>query len=115
MAGAGRPERRALAAILAPRGGRYAGLIAADEAGTLTRLRALFRGAVQPLVASHGGRIFPPLGGAVPGEFPGAVEALRCGIALQDAGLAHAAAEPGPSPIAMRIGIALGDVVVEGG
>jgi adenylate cyclase len=115
MPEAARQERRRLAAILAADVVGYAGLIAADEAGTLGRLRALFRETVQPLVAAYGGRIFRLLGDALLTEFPSAVEALRCAIALQAAVAERTSVEPGKVPIALRIGLALGDVVVEGG
>ena len=115
MADAAKRERRRLAAILVADVVGYTALIAADEAGTLARLRALFREAVRPLVAEHGGRVFQLLGDAVLAEFPSAVEALRCAIAVQAAAAARAAAEPGAAPIALRIGVALGDVAVEGG
>jgi TolB-like protein len=115
MADEARQERRRLAAILAADVVGYAALIAADEAGTLARLRALFQEAVQPLVAAHRGRIFRLLGDAVLAEFQSAVEALRCAIALQAAVAARTTAEPDTARITLRIGIALGDVVVEGG
>lgn len=115
MAGSARVERRRLAAILAADVVGYAGLIAADEAGTLSRLRVLFREVVQPQVAAHGGRIFRLLGDAVLAEFSSAVEALRCAIALQAAVVERAAMEAARPRVALRIGIALGDVVVEGG
>ena len=115
MADAARREKRRLAAILVADVVGYTALIAADEAGTLARLRALFRGAVRPLVAEHGGRVFQLLGDAALAEFPSAVEALRCAIAVQAAAATRAAAEPGAAPIALRIGVALGDVAVEGG
>src|SRR4051812_26021377 len=114
MAEPARIERRRLAAILAADVVGYAGLVAADEAGTLARLRTLFREVVQPLVAAHGGRIFRLLGDAVLAEFPSAVGALRCAIALQAAVAERAEAAAGPG-IMLRIGLALGDVVVEGG
>lgn len=112
MAEAARLERRHLAAILAADVVGFAGLIAADEAGTLAGLRALFREVVQPVVAVHGGRIFRLAGDAVLAEFRSAVEALRCAIALQAAVAARETAGP---RIALRIGLALGDVVAEGG
>ena len=115
MADAARREKRRLAAILVADVVGYSALIAADEAGTLARLRALFREAVRPLVTEHGGRVFQLLGDAALAEFPSAVEALRCAIAVQEAVAARTAAEPGAARIALRIGIALGDVAVEGG
>src|SRR5215211_3138167 len=113
MADAARREKRRLAAILVADVVGYTALIAADEAGTLARLRALFREAVQPLVAEHGGRVFRLLGDAVLAEFPGAVGARRCATAGQAGGGARAGGGPGAGPIALRIGVALGDVAVE--
>ncbi len=91
---AARRERRRLAAVLAADVVGYTALIAADEAGTLARLRALFREAVQPLVAEHGGRVFRLLGDAALAEFPSAVEALRCAIAVQAAAASRSATWP---------------------
>src|SRR5918998_6329502 len=102
MADVARRERRRLAAILAADVVGYAALIAADEAGTLARLRALFRESVRPLVAEHGGRVFQLLGDAVLAEFPSAVEALRCAITVQAEAAARAAAEPSAALITLR-------------
>ena len=115
MTGSARTERRRLAAILAADVVGYAGLIAADEAGTLSRLQALFREVVQPLTTAHGGRIFRLLGDAVFADFTSAVEALRGAIALQAAVAGRAAAEMDQPQLVLRVGIALGDVVVRGG
>ncbi len=115
MSGPVRAEKRRLAAILAADVVGYAGLIADDEAGTLLRLRALFQEVVQPQVAAHGGRIFRLLGDAVLAEFSSAVEALRCAIALQAAAAERVAEKAEPPHIVLRVGIALGDVVIQGG
>jgi adenylate cyclase len=117
MAGPGRGGvRRRLAAILAADVVGYSRLIAEDEAGTLDRLRALFREVVQPQVARHGGRVFRLLGDSVLAEFPSAVEALRCALAVQEAAASRAAAEPEAGRrVLLRIGLDLGDVAAEGG
>ncbi|MBY0334476.1 MAG: adenylate/guanylate cyclase domain-containing protein [Acetobacteraceae bacterium] len=103
-------RRRRLAAILAADVVGYARLVAADEDGTLARLRTLFREVVQPAVAAGRGRVFKLMGDAFLAEFPSAMEAVRAAATLQEA---MAAREP--EELRLRIGIHLGDVVVEGG
>ena len=98
---------RRLAGILAADVVGYSRLLGADETGTLDRLRAMRRDVVDPLLAEHGGRIFKTTGDGLLAEFPSAVEALRCAIAVQerlrDAG-----------GLQLRIGLHQGDVVVQG-
>jgi adenylate cyclase len=111
-----RGMRRRLAAILAADVVGYSRLIAEDEAGTLARLRALFREVVQPQIAKHGGRVFRLLGDSVLAELPSAVEALRCALTVQEAATARAAAEPeADRHVLLRMGLDLGDVAAEGG
>jgi adenylate cyclase len=110
-----RGERRRLVAILAADVVGYSRLIAEDEADTLARLRALFQEVVRPAVAARGGRVFRLLGDCVLAEFPSAVEALRCALRLQDAVASRAANGPVERLILLRIGLDLGDVVVERG
>ena len=106
--------RRRLAAILAADVAGYSRLVGADEEGTLARLRALFRGAVQPAVAARGGRVFKLMGDALLAEFPSAVEAVRCAAEIQDAAEQRGAGEPEDRRVRLRVGVHLGDVVVEG-
>jgi len=110
MAEAPGPQRR-LAAILAADVVGYSRLMGADEAGTVARLRALFREVVQPAVTAQRGRVFKLMGDAFLAEFGSAVGAVTCAAALQEA----LAAAPGEPPIVLRIGLHLGDVLVEGG
>ena len=107
--------RRRLAAILAADVAGYSRLVGADEEGTLARLRALFRGAVQPAVAARGGRVFKLMGDALLAEFPSAVEAVRCAAEIQDAAEQRGAGEPEDRRVRLRVGVHLGDVAVEGG
>src|ERR671939_247848 len=100
--------RRRLAAILAADVVGYSRLVAADEEGTLARLRVLFREAVQPAVAAHGGRVFKLLGDAFLAEFPSAVEAVRCAAAIQEKVEARGAGEPDDGRIRVRVGVHLG-------
>ena len=93
----------------------YSRLIERDEAGTLSALKERRKGILQPLVADHHGRIVKVMGDGVLVEFASAVDAVQCAVELQE----HmAAANEGLSEdrrITLRIGINLGDVVVEGG
>ena len=76
-------ERRRLAAILAADVVAYSRQLAENEAGTLDRLHALRRDVIDPLMAEHGGRIFKTAGDGLLAEFPSAVQALRCALAIQ--------------------------------
>src|SRR5215469_8043595 len=99
---------RRLAAILAADVVGYSRMIAADEAGTLARLRAARRDVVDPLMAEFKGRVFKVMGDGLLAEFPSAVQALRCAIAIQQR------LREGDG-LQVRIGLHQGDVVVEGG
>ena len=108
-----RVERR-LAAILVADVVGYSRLIAADEVGTLRALAARRREVIEPLVARHHGRIFKTMGDAFLIEFASAVEAVACAVAIQRGMLAGNAALPPERRIALRVGVNVGDVVVEG-
>jgi adenylate cyclase len=106
-------ERR-LAAILAADIVGYSRLMRADEEGTLARLKALRAELFDPKVAEHRGRIVKTTGDGALVEFASAVDAVRCAVAVQE-GLAEREADPAEdSAIALRIGINLGDVIIEG-
>ncbi len=100
--------KRRLAAILAADVVGYSRLLGADEAATLGRLRALRREVIDPLLAEHQGRVFKTTGDGLLAEFPSAVQALRCAIAIQNSLRADASA------LQLRIGLHQGDVVIEG-
>jgi TolB-like protein len=107
--------QRRLAAILAADVVGYSRLMEADETGTLAALKARRKGVLEPLVAKHQGRVFKVIGDGVLVEFASAVNAVECAAALQHA---TAAANEGLAKdrwIVLRIGINLGDVMVEGG
>jgi len=109
-----RAQRR-LAAILAADVVGYSRMMQADEAGTLAALKSRRTEILQPLVSKHHGRIIKVMGDGVLVEFASAVEAVSCAVALQKA---MAAANEGAEEcqrIVLRIGINLGDVMVEGG
>ncbi len=102
-----RTERR-LAAILAADVVGYSRLIGADEEGTLAALKAIRRELVDPQIAEHRGRIVKTTGDGLLVEFASVIDALRCATAWQTA-------MPADSRIAWRIGINVGDIVVEDG
>jgi len=101
-------ERR-LAAILATDVVGYSRMVAADEPGTLARLREVRSEVVDPNIAEHGGRIFKTTGDGLLAEFPSAVHALRCAIAIQEK-LRETKGE-----LQLRIGLHAADVVVQDG
>ncbi|MFO1067756.1 MAG: adenylate/guanylate cyclase domain-containing protein [Geminicoccaceae bacterium] len=106
-------ERR-LAAILAADVVGYSRLMAADEAGTVRRLSALRRERVDPLIAAHRGRVVKLMGDGTLVEFASVVDAVQCAVELQAALAEHNALLPEPQRLVLRIGINLGDVIVEG-
>jgi adenylate cyclase len=109
-----RAQRR-LAAILAADVVGYSRLMGEDEAGTLAALKHRRRAVVAPLVSQHGGRIFKLLGDGVLVEFPSVVNAVQCAVDIQMGMAAANAALPASKQVLLRIGINLGDVIVEGG
>ena len=107
------PERR-LAAILAADVAGYSRLMGADEEGTLERLKALRRDLVEPKVAEHHGRIVKVTGDGMLLAFSSVVDAVRCAVALQQAMPERNAGVPEARRIEFRVGINLGDVIVDG-
>jgi adenylate cyclase len=108
------PIARRLAAITACDVAGYSRLMGEDESGTHARLRALCAELVEPSAAAHGGRIFKTAGDGMMIEFASAVDAVRHSIALQNAIAQRNAATPEDKRMVVRIGINLGDVIVEG-
>jgi adenylate cyclase len=106
--------QRRLAAILAADVVEYSRLMEQDEAGTLTMLKARWE-MLKPLIARHHGRIFKVAGDGVLVEFASAVNAVQCAIDLQHAMGAANGDLLEDRRIVLRIGINLGDVVVDGG
>ena len=106
----GRTTRR-LAAILAADVVGYSRLMAADETGTLAALKRHREALFDPSVAAHNGRVVKLIGDGTLVEFSSVVEALECALAIQSANAAEAASAPA---IVLRIGINLGDVIIEG-
>ena len=106
-------ERR-LVAILAADIVGYSRLIEADEAGTLAAMRALRCQVFDPLVAEYHGRIVKQMGDGLIVEFGSVVDAVACAVALQKAFAARQAQISPERRLLFRMGINLGDVVVEG-
>ncbi len=106
-------ERR-LAAILAADVVGYSRMMGADEAGTLTVLKALRKELFAPKVAEHHGRIVKLMGDGALVEFASVVDAVACAVALQRALADRNAETPADKRIELRIGVNLGDVIVEG-
>ena len=100
--------QRRLSAILAADVVGYSTLMAADEAGTLAALRAHRAEIFDPETAKHGGRIVKLMGDGALVEFPSVVDAVECALAIQ------AALAVRGGPIRLRIGINLGDVIIDG-
>jgi adenylate cyclase len=99
-----------LAAVLAADVVGYSKMMSRDEAGTLAALKRYREGFFDPLIAAHYGRIVKLIGDGTLVEFGSAVDAVRCAIAIQSAAVDGAA----PSAIVLRIGVNLGDVIIEG-
>jgi TolB-like protein len=106
-------ERR-LAAILAADVVGYSRLMGEDETGTLERLKSLRRELVQPKIAERGGRIVKLMGDGLLAEFPSVVEAVQCAIDIQDSMSEREVDLPDERRIRLRIGVNLGDIIVEG-
>src|SRR5438067_4808955 len=109
-----RVERR-LTAILAADVAGYSRLMGADEEGTLGQLKAHRRALVDPKIAEHGGRIVKTTGDGMLVEFASVVDALRCAVEVQR-GMAERNAEvPQEKRIEFRVGINVGDIIIDGG
>ena len=104
---------RRLAAILAADVVGYSRLMGEDEAGT-ARAVSEHREAARPIVAGYGGRIVKTTGDGLLLEFPSVVAAVECAIAIQKLMVERNAETPGSKRIVYRIGVNLGDVLIEG-
>src|SRR4051794_39354065 len=108
------PTSRRLAAILAADVVGYSRLMSVDEAGTLAALKSRRREVLDPLIAKHRGRLFKLIGDGALVEFGSAVNAVQCAASLQEAFAAANAGLADDKCIVIRIGVHLGDVMVEG-
>jgi adenylate cyclase len=109
------PVERRLAAILAADVAGYSRLMEADEEGTLARLRAHRRGLIDPKIREHRGRIVKTTGDGALVEFASVVDAVRCAAEIQRGMLDREAETAEDRRIRFRIGVNLGDIIVEEG
>src|SRR5205085_11318189 len=107
-----RVERK-LSAIFAADVEGYSRLMGRDEVGTLRTLTA-YRVIIDRLIASHRGRIFNTAGDSLVADFASAVDAVQCAIAVQDAIATENASGTPDQPMLFRIGVHVGDVMVDG-
>ena len=105
---------RRLAAILAADVVGYSRLMAVDEAGTHARLTALRKEFIEPKIAEHHGRVVKLAGDGALVEFPSVVDAVECAAAIQTGVAERQADLPAEQRIAFRIGINIGDIIIEG-
>jgi adenylate cyclase len=105
---------RRLAAILAADVVGYSRLMGRDEQGTLARLKAHRTERLEPVLARHGGRLVKLTGDGALVEFPSAVDALSAAIEFQQAMAEANRDTPEDMVIVFRIGLHLGDLIVEG-
>jgi TolB-like protein/Tfp pilus assembly protein PilF len=111
---AARVERR-LAAVLAGDVAGYSRMMGADEEGTLLRLNTHRRELLEPKIAEHRGRIVKRTGDGVLIEFASAVDATRCAVEIQRGMVERNASVHEDKRIELRIGIHIGDVIIEDG
>jgi TolB-like protein len=107
------PIERKLAAIFAADIAGYSRLMARDEVGTLARLKAC-RAIIDELIASHRGRIFNTAGDSIVADFASAVDAVQCAAAVQAAIATENEGGAADEPMQFRIGVHVGDVMVDG-
>jgi TolB-like protein/class 3 adenylate cyclase len=107
-----RVERR-LAAVLAADVAGYSRLMGRDEEGTLAQLKSLRKSRVDPCIAAHRGRIVKTTGDGMLVEFASAVDAARCAIEVQRGVAAQNADLPQDTRIEFRIGIHVGDIIID--
>lgn len=108
------PERR-LTAILAADIAGYSRLMGTDEEGTLARMKAHRRALVDPQIEEHHGRIVKTTGDGMLAEFPSVVEAVRCAVDIQRGMIVRNADLAQDRRIEFRIGVNVGDIIIDGG
>lgn len=101
-------HHRRLVAILAADVAGYTRAMADDESGTLDGLHSLLNDTIAPQVAEYGGRIFKTMGDGILAEFASSVDAAECAVAIQSI------RSKSNAPLKLRIGLHVGDVIVEG-
>ena len=109
-----RPIERRLAAIMAADVVSYSRLMGADEVGTLRSLKAHRRELIDPAIAGYRGRIVKTTGDGMLVEFASVVDAVACAVAVQRGMLSRNAEEPEDKRVIFRIGINVGDIIIDG-
>jgi class 3 adenylate cyclase/pimeloyl-ACP methyl ester carboxylesterase len=107
--------QRRLAAILAADVVGYSRLMQADEVGTLEALKAHRRELIEPAIAAHHGRIVKTTGDGALVEFASVVDAVGCGVAIQRGMIGRNVNFADDKRIVLRIGINVGDIIIDGG
>ena len=105
---------RRLAAIMAADVVGYSRLMEADEAGTRARMRSLHAELIDPRIAADGGRIVKTTGDGILVEFASAVDAVKNALEIQSVMAAYNAELPEAEWLVFRVGVNLGDVIIEG-
>ncbi len=110
------PKRveRKLAAILAADVAGYGRLMGVDEEGTLARVTACYRELIDPKTAEHRGRVVKTMGDGILIEFPSVVDAIRCAMEMQLAMAERNEKFSAEAWIEFRVGINLGDIIIDG-
>ncbi len=111
---ADRGEQRRLAAILAADIVGYSRLMEADERGTIAKQKAHQAELIDPSIAEHQGRIVKLMGDGILVEFASVVDSIRCAVAIQQAMAERETDLPDDQRIRYRIGINVGDIVIDG-
>jgi TolB-like protein/class 3 adenylate cyclase len=107
-------EQRRLAAIVSADVAGYSRLMGRDESGTLAALKAVRRDLIDRKITEHGGRIVKTTGDGLLLEFTSVVDAMRCVTEIQTAMAAHNADIPAERRIDLRVGVNVGDIIIDG-
>src|SRR5262245_10552993 len=106
--------KRRLAAILAADVAGYGRLIAGDDEGTLARLKTDRESLIEPKITKRRGRVIKIVGDGMLVEFASVVDAVRCAVEIQTEMVERNRAQPEDKRIEFRVGINVGDVIVDG-
>jgi class 3 adenylate cyclase len=107
-------DQRRLAAIVSADVAGYSRLMGRDESGTLAALKDVRREIVDPQIAARGGRIVKTTGDGLLLEFASVVDAVQCVIEVQTAMALKMSDVPEDRRIAFRIGVNIGDIIIDG-
>jgi class 3 adenylate cyclase len=89
-------------------------LMGADEVGTLCALKAVRKDHLDPSIAAYGGRIVKTTGDGLLVDFPSIVDAVACAVIIQRKMIDRNGDVPEDKPIAFRVGINIGDIIIDG-